>query len=84
MFSAIYNSDMALLITLGRTGLLRDHNKPAALLCFDHSFRDFDRQTEISGSDIEILKKTRALYEYAEIVHRSEERRVGKECGVSC
>ena len=69
MFSAIYNSDMALLITLGRTGLLRDHNKPAALLCFDHSFRDFDRQTEISGSDIEILKKTRALYEYAEIVH---------------
>jgi hypothetical protein len=68
MFSAIYDSDLALLITLGRTGFLRDHNKPAALLCFDHSFRDFDRQTEITGSDVQILKKTRALYEYAEIV----------------
>jgi hypothetical protein len=69
MFSAIYDYDVALLTTLGSTTLL-DSNKPAALLCLDHSFRDFNRQTDITGVDVQILNRTRALCDYAELVRQ--------------
>lgn len=55
-------------MTIGRTNYLRDHNKPAAILCFDHIFRDFNKQTDITGSDVQILDKTRALCYYAEFI----------------
>lgn len=54
-------------MTLGRTCLIRDNNKPAALLCFDHTFRDFSGKIGITDSDVQILTRTNALYEYAEL-----------------
>ena len=57
---------MAQLMTLGK--LMRETNKPAALLCYDHVFRDMNRQTQIAGSDTQILDRTRALCNYAELV----------------
>ena len=68
MFSAIYNSDVARLMTLGTTDFLQDRNKPATLLCLDHTFRDCNRQTDITGSDIQILNKTGFLGDYANLV----------------
>jgi len=68
MFSAIYESDVAQLMTLGRTIYSQDDNKLAALLCLDHTFRNMDRQTPITGSERQILNRTRALCEYAELV----------------
>ena len=68
MFSAICKDDMAQLTDIGRTILLFDDNKPAALLCFDHSFRHMDKDTIVSGSDTQILQRTRALCDYAELV----------------
>jgi hypothetical protein len=68
MFSAIYRSDITQLMTLGGTINSQDDNKPAALLCFDHIFRDLNRMTPITGSDTQILNRTRALCEYAELV----------------
>jgi hypothetical protein len=69
MFSTIYKGNIAQLLTLGREIYLRDHNKPAALLCFDHCFRDIDKQTAITGSPDEILNRTRSLCDYAELAH---------------
>ncbi|KAF8460963.1 hypothetical protein DFH94DRAFT_790038 [Russula ochroleuca] len=70
MFSAIYNNDVARLMALGRTDFLRDRNKPATLLCFDHTFRDCNRQADITGTDVQILNKTGALCEYVELVRQ--------------
>jgi hypothetical protein len=55
-------------MTLGRTIFLEDNNKPAALLCFDHTFREMNRQSGITGSDVQILLQTRALCNYADLV----------------
>jgi hypothetical protein len=68
MFSAIFQNDIAQLMALGRTIYSQENNKPAALLCFDHVFRDMNRQTPIAGSDTQILDRTRALCNYAELV----------------
>ena len=56
-------------MTLGRTIFVEDNNKPAALLCFDHTFREMNRQNGITGSDMQILLRTRVLCFYAELVH---------------
>ncbi|KAI9510704.1 hypothetical protein F5148DRAFT_976352 [Russula earlei] len=69
MFSLIYKADAALM-NLGRTIFLRGENTAAALLCFDHYFRDMKRQFVITGSHTEILDKTMALCEYAELVQQ--------------
>jgi hypothetical protein len=68
VFSAIYDTDVTRLMTLGRTIFVEDNNKPAALLCFDHSFREMNRQSGITGSDVQILLRTRALCDYADLV----------------
>jgi hypothetical protein len=68
MFSAIFQNDIAQLMSIGRTIYLQENNKPAAILCFDHVFRDMNRHTPISGSDTQILNRTRALCNYAELV----------------
>jgi hypothetical protein len=68
MFSAIYRNDIAQLSALGGIINSHDDNKPAALLCFDHTFRDLNRKTPIAGSDTQIFNRTRALCEYAELV----------------
>jgi hypothetical protein len=56
---------------LGRAIFLQDNNKPAALLCFDHAFREMNRQTGITGSDVQILHRTRALCDYADLVQEN-------------
>jgi hypothetical protein len=70
VFSAIYDADVAQLMTLGRTIFVEDNNKPAALLCFDHTFREMNRQSGISGSDVQILLRTAALCNYADLVQQ--------------
>ena len=55
---------------LGRTIFLQDNNKPAALLCFDHTFREMNKQSGITGSDVQILLRTRALCDYADLVQQ--------------
>jgi len=71
MFSAIYKGDVAQLLTLGREIHKKDNNKPAALLCFDHCFRDMTRLTAINGSPDEILNRTRGICDYAELAHET-------------
>lgn len=68
MFLAICENDIAQLTDIGRTIFLLDDNKAAALLCFDHSFRSMSKDAIVSGSDTQILKRTRALCDYAELV----------------
>ncbi len=70
MFSAIYNADIARLMTLGSTDFIKHSNKSAAFLCFDHTFRGVNGQTGITGSDTQILDKTAALCDYADPTHR--------------
>ena len=70
MFSAIYNTDVAQLMSLGRTIFIQGNNQPATLLCFDHTFREMNRQSGITGSDLQIILRTRALCEYAELVQQ--------------
>jgi hypothetical protein len=55
-------------MTLGRTIFVEDNNKPAALLCFDHTFREMNTQSGITGSDVQILLRTTALCDYADLV----------------
>lgn len=57
-------------MSLGRTIFIQDNNKPAALLCFDHTFRGMNRQSGITGSDVQILLRTRALCNYAHLVRQ--------------
>ena len=66
MFSAIYKNDIAQLTAIG-TKILAD-NKPAALLCFDHSFRSMSKDSIVSGSDTQILDRASVLCDYAELV----------------
>ena len=68
MFLAICENDIAQLTDIGRTIFLLDDNKPAALLCFDHSFRSMNKDAIVSGSDTEIINRTRALCVYAELI----------------
>ena len=68
MFYAICENDMAQLASIGRTIFLLDENKPAALLCLDHSFRSMNKDTIVSGTDTQILHRTRALCDYANLV----------------
>jgi hypothetical protein len=68
MFSAIFQNDIAQLMALGRTIHLQENNKSSAILCFDHVFRDLIWQSPIAGSDTQILNRTRALCNYAELV----------------
>lgn len=58
-------------MTLGGTIFLQDNNKPAALLCFDHTFWEMNRQNGITGSDVQILLRTRALCNYADLVQQN-------------
>ena len=67
MFEAINDVNAAQLISLGRTFHL-DGNKPAALLCLDHSFRNFNTQILQSYSDSQILTMANALHGYALLV----------------
>ncbi|KAN0138675.1 hypothetical protein V8E53_003663, partial [Lactarius tabidus] len=45
-----------------------DGNKPAALLCLDHTFRNFNPQTLQSYSDSQILDTSNTLHDYALLV----------------
>jgi hypothetical protein len=45
-----------------------DGNKPAALLCLDHTFRSFNTQILKSYSDSQILAMSSALHAYAVLV----------------
>ena len=45
-----------------------DGNKPAALLCLDHTFRNFNTQLLQSYSDSQILAMSSALHAYAHLV----------------
>ncbi|KAH9172885.1 hypothetical protein EDB89DRAFT_1962863 [Lactarius sanguifluus] len=67
MFEAIRNVNGIQLITLGKT-FYHDGNQPAALLCYDHFFRNFDIQILKSYSDSQILTITSALHSYALLV----------------
>jgi hypothetical protein len=68
MFSAICENDMTQLADIGRTIFLLKENKPAALLCFDHSFRSMNKDAIVSGTDTQILDRTRSLCDYANLV----------------
>jgi len=70
VFSAIYDSDVAQLVTLGRLSFVQGSTRSAALLCFDHTFREMNRQSGITGSDVQILFRTRALCDYADLVQQ--------------
>ncbi len=64
MFEAIRNVNTNQLMALGKT-FFQDGNKSAALLCLDHSFRDFNTQILQSYTDSQILTTASALYVYA-------------------
>ena len=64
MFEAISNVNAVQLMDLGRT-FYNDRNNPAALLCLDHSFRNFNTQILQSYSDSQILVMASALHGYA-------------------
>ncbi|KAI9453660.1 hypothetical protein BJY52DRAFT_1288007 [Lactarius psammicola] len=66
MFEAISDVNTAQLLALGRT--LYEGNKPAALLCLDHSFRNFNTQILQSYSDSQVLTTASALHGYARLV----------------
>jgi hypothetical protein len=68
MFAAIYRTDEAQLMTLGRRILMLDENKPAALLCLDHAFRNLNEETFLTDSDSQVLLKTGALCDYSNLV----------------
>ena len=67
MFEAIGDANATQLMALGRTFNL-EGNKPAALLCLDHSFREFNAQVLQSYSDSQILNMANALHGYALLV----------------
>jgi hypothetical protein len=67
MFAAIYKTDEAQLMNLGKRILL-DENKPAALLCFDHAFRNLNKETFLTDPDSQVLLKLGALCEYRDLV----------------
>ena len=67
MFEAISNVNAVQLMALGKS-FYNDRNNPAALLCLDHSFRNFNTQTLQSYSDFQILVMASALHGYALLV----------------
>ncbi|KAH8984683.1 hypothetical protein EDB92DRAFT_2117026 [Lactarius akahatsu] len=70
MFEAIRNVNTDRLMDLGKTFFLNG-NKPAALLCLDHSFRNFDMQILQSYTDTQILTTASALHGYALLVQEA-------------
>ncbi|KAH9005752.1 hypothetical protein EDB86DRAFT_2795497 [Lactarius hatsudake] len=70
MFEAIRNVNTDRLMDLGKTFFL-DGNKPAALLCLDHSFRNFDMQILQSYTDTQIVTTANALHGYALLVQEA-------------
>jgi hypothetical protein len=68
MFAAIYKTDEAQLMNLGRRILMLDGNKPAALLCFDHALRNLSKETLLTDSDTQVLHKTTALCDYSDLL----------------
>ncbi|KAI9436974.1 hypothetical protein H4582DRAFT_1853973 [Lactarius indigo] len=67
MFEAISEVNTAQLMALGRTFHLEE-NKPAALLCLDHFFQNFNTQILQSYSDSQVLNMAVALHGYARLV----------------
>ncbi|KAH9016162.1 hypothetical protein EDB85DRAFT_767953 [Lactarius pseudohatsudake] len=70
MFEAIRNVNTDRLMDLGKTFFL-DGNKPAAFLCLDHSFRNFNTQILQSYTDTQILTTASALHSYALLVQEA-------------
>ncbi|KAH9172883.1 hypothetical protein EDB89DRAFT_1962838 [Lactarius sanguifluus] len=70
MFEAIRNVNTDRLMDLGKTFFL-DRNKPAALLCLDHSFRNFNTQILQSYTDTQILTTASALQSYALLIQEA-------------
>src|ERR1700761_6766796 len=67
MFEAISNVNAVQLMALGKT-FYNGGNNSAALLCLDHSFRNFNTQILQSYSDSQILTMANALHGYALLV----------------
>lgn len=68
MFEAISDVQTAQLMALGKT-FYQDGNNPAALLCLDHCFRNFNTETLQSYSDSQItMASLTALHDYAYLV----------------
>src|SRR6266404_1761094 len=69
MFEAIRSGETDRLMTLGTT-FYRGGNNSAALLCLDHSFRDFNTQTQVlqSYTDSRIITTATALHSYALLI----------------
>ncbi|KAH8984681.1 hypothetical protein EDB92DRAFT_1885663 [Lactarius akahatsu] len=67
MFEAIGEANTAQLMALGWT-FHQEGNKPAALLCLDHSFQNFNTQILQSYSDSQVLNMAVALHGYARLV----------------
>ncbi|KAH9971205.1 hypothetical protein BGW80DRAFT_1322645 [Lactifluus volemus] len=67
MFRAIYKTDEVALMSLTRS-FIQDENKPAALLCLDHVFRNLSQETLLTYSDNQVLLKTRGLCDYSGLV----------------
>ncbi|KAI0297517.1 hypothetical protein B0F90DRAFT_1819257 [Multifurca ochricompacta] len=70
MFTAIYKDDIAQLMTLGTKIFHSDQNRPAALLCFDHFFRDLSAQvdSDLHDTDVQTLSKAKAIQDYSVLV----------------
>jgi tetratricopeptide (TPR) repeat protein len=66
LFEAIRKGDTVQLMGLGKS--FHDGNKPAALLCLDHTFRSFSTQILKNYSDSQILAMSSALHAYALLV----------------
>ncbi|KAF8261744.1 hypothetical protein EI94DRAFT_1809815 [Lactarius quietus] len=67
IFEAIRKVNTVQLMDLGNT-FFQEGNKPAALLCLDHTFRKFNPQILQSYSDSQILAMASALHNYALLV----------------
>ncbi|KAI0258666.1 hypothetical protein BC834DRAFT_835038 [Gloeopeniophorella convolvens] len=67
MFRAIYEGDVARLLSLAERILLLDDRKDAALLCLDHVFR---AQDQPKGSDTQILHIAKAFYSFVDLLQQ--------------
>lgn len=67
IFEAIRDANTAQLMDLGRI-FYQHGNKPAALLCLDHSFQNFNTKILQSYSSSEILTMASALHGYALLI----------------
>jgi hypothetical protein len=57
-------------MSLAKKSFVQDNNKSVAILCFDHTFREMNRQSGITGSDVQILFRTTSLCDYADLVYQ--------------